>query len=648
MQETSENPSERGSQTRRRNVFAETDGVSGESFSGTHPETERVQKSHRDVYGTPEQEKQEDVELWIPGPDKILPDVDRPGGRAYRDAPTRTVDVPEEIVKSTGGLFTRKGTVRAGVLAAARGAFLQRRNDASDADALEYPEGPFHDEEFYALKEEDTFIKSYQGFAEDISRRIYKRAVPEGKPTEDEWFWTLYNRTRQSIRRSHLLESQGPATEHPDKRVRDRHGRRFELSEAVRDASDGRRVADPLPYVRCTGPKPESRSADVWTRAERAVARREKLHQVFTHGVTTSELFQKSRTASGRRYERRLQRDGQDGPGYISVGRWREEEVGRSRREKCAVRVPWIVAEIDGRGDQEKKDRDVSDRLARRLLRRLDGFVDLSEVVCSYSGNASIHIRIPDGALGCPIYRDSHTATYAIQSLFDRICGRDTELREAIDGNLFRPGHFIRAIGTVHEDTGRQVVATDGRTFLKKPAAFLFSLSEPQFEYSPPGEYPLPRRAAFSHALYALLSAPKMQAQTGGETVRQTGGESPSQKLNVQQSNVPPEGGTTDGGSYSCAQGAGGAERRRRAVERTNEGVAESQPWGTDLDPRFRGRNWASLFQAHHRLTRKKNLGVAWRSLQKWNQRNDPPLDESELRSVFKSASEWRRQQRAP
>lgn len=67
---------------------------------------------------------------------------------------------------------------------------------------------------------------------------------------------------------------------------------------------------------------------------------------------------------------------------------------------------------------------------------------------------------------------------------------------------------MIWATGSVHEGTGRQTVGTTADRFLEKPAEFLWSLSEPQFQHMPPEECPLPRRAAFVAGLSALLDAP--------------------------------------------------------------------------------------------------------------------------------------------
>jgi hypothetical protein len=521
------------------------------------------------------------------------------------------VGLTSSFVEDAGGAFTRKGTPRLEVLAAARAAFLQRKADSADTDALEFDSGA------YSLREPGTFIKSIQGFAEDVWGRVYKRSVPEGDPLDDEEFSRLYRRVQASLRRSDLLTDEGPAVPDPNKQVQDRHGKRWALSEALQDAESGRESADPPPFVRCKGDTLDTDTEDVWTRVERRVTREEDLHTEFTHAVTARELNGPRWTGDGRRFERRHAREGGNVPRYLTVGRWRPEAVDRPDRRRQAVRVPWIVAEIDGRDNRGRKDRAVSDRLARRLLRRLDAFgVDLSDVVVSYSGNASIHIRIPDGAVGCPIYQNAQAAQESIGQFFDRLCGADDALRTAIDDACFRPGQLIRAIGSTHETTGRQTVSTTGETFLEKPASFLWSLSEPQFQYSPPERFPLPRRALFVPALSALLTPTSMPSSD--RDVR----------TNVSQ--------YVSGGRGVSSGGV---------VDRLRGGVHEGEPWGMDVGrPEAVGRNWATLYFSHAVLAEQASGESAWRIVQDWNRRfNDPSLPESELRTVFEHAARFQR-----
>lgn len=532
------------------------------------------------------------------------PDVDEPHERRYRVAPVRTVALSESFVEDAGGAFTRQGTPRLEVLAAARGAYVQRKADAAKSDALTYDSG------VYTVREDGTHIKTVQGHAEDIWRRIYKRPVPEGDPLEDEAFSRFYRRVQKAVQRSDHLEDRGPAVEHPDKPVRDKHGKRWQLSGRLRKAERGREIDAPPDYIQCTDP-PEEDTAGVWSCVERHIARDESLHREFTHAVTTRRIADpenegedrrefKYFTAKGRRFERRYSREGSEAPRYVSVGRWRPEAVGRDDRHRQPVRVPWLVAEIDGNG------REHSDELARRLCRRLEEKgADLSGVLVSFSGNRSVHVRIPDGMIGCPLYRDSRTCRRKIRQFFRELCGEDRELYRHLDSALFSPNQLIRAIGTPHEKTGRRCVATTADRFLDKPPCYLWHLSERQFEYTPPERFPLPRRAGFVPALAALL-------HTEDSNPRET---------ECLTEEVP----SARGGRGR--EGVGGG----RVVEAVRGGVAEGF------------RNTSAVYVAHEMFRECPTARVAWRMLRRWNQRNDPPLPKRELRGVFEKVVRWRR-----
>jgi hypothetical protein len=494
---------------------------------------------------------------------------------------------------------------------AARAEAVQRRADAAETEVLRYGDGTV------AVRREGEHIKSIQSYAEDAWRRLYKRAVPEGDPLDDEAFHRFYRRVQKALQRSDAVENRGDAVPTGDRKHRHTHGRRFAPSEVVRDAARGRPTAPPPEATPCTAPgdfRPYGESEDAVREMERHIAETNELHRAFTHGVTAGKLNGGRRTADGRRFETRHARECDDRPHYISVGRWREDEVERVTRLSGAdravpLRVPWIVAEIDGRVGRDK-DRSRSDQLARRLLRRLETFgVDLADVVVSYSGNASVHIRIPDGVVGCPVYRSEKAASSALRRFFDRLCGDDTELRRAIDNAVLRPSQLIRAVGSIHEATDRRTVATDGRTFLEKPAYFLWHLSEPQFQYTA-HRLPLPRRASFNGPLSALLYPPKPPRS-----------DTPS-KTSVSQSLSPSTG----------------------PVARVQHGVEEGEPWGADVDgyDHAVGRNWAALIWSHYALEQAESHPTAWEAVRRWNKMNGPPLPESELRDVFERAKRYR------
>jgi len=559
-------------------------------------------------------------------PEEIEPEIDRPEGRRYRKAPIRAVGLSKAFVEEVGGPFTIHGTIRIELLVAARAAYLTRRTAASEADVLEYPVRRFRwleDIDFYAVKKTDTIIKSLQGFAEDLWIRIYKRSLPEGDPLDNDEFERLYDRTRKAIHRSEHLRVEGPAVRHPNKLVRDLHGRYLSISEELERAAHERSAFGPPQFVRCTGPKPSGKR-DPWTLVEHEIARRKAFHRDLSKAIVTSQVDGRRRTAEGRRFERSHEREGKNRPQYISVGRWRPSEVTRSDRSDCAVRVPWLVADIDppmGKGCHWCARQG---RVLLRLLRERE--LDLSHVVVAYSGNSSIHVRIPDGTFGCPLYQDGRAAAETIQRFFDRLCQGKERLRRAIDGNLCYPGHLIRVVGSLHPRTGRRVVGTDGKTFLEKPNEFLFYHAERQFEYSRPERYPLPRRASFCRPLFRLLEPKQDPLNNPSHSDNQDGG-----TTEVVRQTASPYG-----------NGSAGGADRHLVLDRVRSGVAEGGDWGTDIDPRYVGRNWAALFVAHEQLRQTGEPARAWRAVRDWNRRNEPPLDGDELKSVFEKALRFR------
>jgi len=528
--------------------------------------------------------------------------------RAYRGAFVTSTPLSAELVEEAGGITTCHGTPRLDLFFAARAEALQRKADDADADVLIY-----HDRQF-AVRRDGEHIKSIQSCAEDAWRRLYKRAIPQGDPLDHDGFHRFYRRAQKAISRTDLVENLGDAVDPQvvtDRKKRCRYGRRMKPSDAVREAARGRETAAPPEALPCTAPEDFAlygESEDAVVQMERHVAETEELHRTFTHGVTAGELNGPRRTSNGRRFETRHARGCDDRPHYITVGRWREDEVDETGDTR-AVRVSWMIAEIDGRTAGGEKDRDRSDRLARRLLHRLDAFgVDLGDVVVSYSGNASTHVRIPDGAVGCPIYRSEKAATSALCRFFDRLCGKDTKLREAIDNAILRPGQLIRAVGSIHEATGRRTVATDGRTFLDKPACFLWHLSEPQFRYTR-HRLSLPRRSAFVAPLASLLFSPES-------------GVSPSSSNRVVSQSV---------------------SGRASVVSRVRHGVGRGEPFGLDCRGRqhMEGRNWAALVYSHHALAQAETRPAAWDAVRRWNKQNAPPLQERELRGVFDRAMRY-------
>ncbi len=565
----------------------------------------------------------------LPFPDFSRTAPDRSPDRAYRSAFTRSVPLRAGYVERRSGILTRQSTPRLDLLFDSRAVHLTRKSDNASCRVFEMHSGE------RVNRRRGEFFKSIQSFTEDIWTRIYRRAVPQGNPLAHEDFHRLYRRLQKAVQRGSETFNIGPTVPNVRKRDADRFGRRWRPSENLKRAG-ANCYAEPRPFVLCTppaendadslslAPSGSSEYIDVWQQAAQHVARSQKLHRRFTHAVTCSSLYGNRYTAHGRRYERKHARVGDReaaSPRYLTIGRWRKDEVQRHDRSKCAVTVPWVIAEIDGRNDGGEKCKRVSDRLARRLLHLLkDTGVDLEDVVVSYSGNASVHVRIPHSLLGCPIYRSSRAAINALSALFDRLCGDDLELRRAIDDACFRPGQLIRAIGGIHEDTGRRTVGATGDEFLDKPCYYLWYLSEPQFQYAPL-DMPHPRGTDASTDLIKHLTlTPSYDTQ-----------HTPDHDCETLASDRAP---------------AEGARRRPKGVlRRIAEGVAEGEPWGSDIErPECVGRHWAAVFWSHKMLDEAPSTMRARTRLWSWNKQNSPRLPLQELNKVFTSVYKWRKQ----
>ena len=576
----------------------------------------------------------EQTVLHFPGFSNIEPDKDPQ--RTYRGAFVRSVPLDPSYVAARGGALTRLGTPRLDLLVDSRAVHLMRKSDNATCPVFEMHTGE------RIKRQSGAFFKSIQSFAEDVWRRVYHRAVPEGNPLEHEDFHRLYRRLQKATERGSATQNVGPAVPNARKQEADRYGRRWRPSEPLKAAA-APSATDPAPFVLCTtetashaqGSKQETKAVDVWREVEEHVARIESLHRAFTHATTAPDLRGRRYTAHGRRYELKHIREGDTktaSPRYITIGRWREDEVKRSDRSRCSVTIPWIIAEIDGRDKNGHKCRTISDRLARRLLQRLQSLgVCLSDVVVSYSGNASIHIRIPHHLVGCPVYRSSRAAIRSLKSFFDHLCGSDTDLRKAIDDACFRPGQLIRAIGSTNETTGRRVIGATGEEFLHKPSYYLWHLSEPAFHYSTL-RLPQPHTGDTCRRLLDLFVKPPKNTDTltdqDCETVNSTTFSQTPQK-------------------HPRRRGKGGLLRRIR------EGVEEGEPWGAEVGrPECVGRNWATVFWAHHVLDEAHSTAEAHRRLEAWNGRNGPALPRRELDSVFNRVRRWRAerwgQRRAP
>lgn len=130
-------------------------------------------------------------------------------------------------------------------------------------------------------------------------------------------------------------------------------------------------------------------------------------------------------------------------PRHVSVGAFKYEDV-KYIDETTPCTVPWVIL--------EPEQGDIIDRYNAtcRILEQLDSEgVDLSDVLVTFSGNKSFHIRIPQGMFGNPVFRSVETCDKALNRWayehFD----------EVLDTDLFDPRHLIRCAGSWHEEGTR-------------------------------------------------------------------------------------------------------------------------------------------------------------------------------------------------
>jgi hypothetical protein len=287
------------------------------------------------------------------------------------------------------------------------------------------------------------------------------------------------------------------------------------------------------------------------------------------------------RRPKARWWERRYAREGSERPRYRTIGQWRSRGPpttpgATSRPSEC---LGPSLRSTGGEG--RDKDREVSHRLARRLK---DFNVDLSGAVVSYSGNASIHVRISDGAVGCTIIEMPGRQRKACVVFSTTSAGKTRRS----GGRSTTPAY------TQASSSAPSVASTRPQGGIPSDARQMsFCLSPPRFCF-------FSRSRSSSTACQRLFPCPVSRIRSGALCARQPAGypqDSNDQKTNVSQSTSPQK---EDGGVGAV-------------IDRVNRGMREGEPWGPDVGrPCAVGRNWADLFVAHDVLRRSGSEESAW------------------------------------
>lgn len=608
-----------------------------------------------------------------------------PDGRPYRSGEVRGKKLPAQLVRSTG-LLSHMGTPREEWAILAIAARLSEVTEGSEADAVRY-RNVHTRTEHQVEREEDTIHKSRLSFVEDLRRRIWKKAKsPDKRELREDWPEDLrrdYDRIRHSIERleeQEYLQNEGPAVEADNELVQSLNGLRWAVQEEFRDLPDAKPQRR---FVRCTGPEPEiDRSAlhfDVLDSLERIVAYRESLHEQFTAGWKAEQpegdWTPHTAKADARRSHQWTARNGTSHPQYISVGRWRTEEIEEDATER-AVTMPWVVFDIDAESRERcgELGSELIDRLAEHLSED-----QLEDVVCSYSGGTSVHVRVPAGLLGNPVFKSADAAARALSEFADELCGPDSELRAAIDDRLFHPRQLVRMIGSTYAADTDAPDCSSWRPWLIRRL-----LTRPQVQDRAHAAELADQVLDFLHRRHLHIddvtlrfsgtrpvtiedapdqtpNANRVVACTGTEYLRhgaeplwarsECGAHQPFElpdpseaEYSPQLANLLNDGRGAGSTPHPCTRKKSDASsvakqpvtgEYARALKVTREG----EKWGRDVNkPSLVGRNRAALTVSLYKLT---HSTTPWQDVQAWNRGMAEPLPEPELKKTFRSAERY-------
>lgn len=401
------------------------------------------------------------------------------GKRQHYDKPTSDLvgsTLPREVVEGIG-FRTRKGNIRYDLCHLARAYHLYTRyKDVTEP--LTYRQG------VVVEQHELEFIASIQSFAEAAYRRFFKCVLfPDntivGHPTFEQFLQSTYKDFDRRVTASSYLYDLGHAAS--DEVVmgkgRDLFGKRWSMAGCpIDEASERLKEDPPRPMVLCAPPPDEKAleadSIAVMSYCEGLVAHEYQLHRAFTHSKTWYGEGSPWRTAAWlpwqqqglRKRETRKRKER-----HVSIGAFREQEARTADpvvKQQRACIMPYLVAEIDAPDAQASMN--YADLLIQRL-KRLGA--DLSQVVVSFSGNRSFHVRIPMGMVGNPIFSSATEATRITREFFllitEGLTGAHGTLISVLDSSVFSPNHMIRAVGSIHPKTGRFCVGYSGEDYLK-------------------------------------------------------------------------------------------------------------------------------------------------------------------------------------
>lgn len=204
-----------------------------------------------------------------------------------------------------------------------------------------------------------------------------------------------------------------------------------------------------------------------------------------------------ARQARGRPHDGSLHH----GERHLLVGAWAVRHLASHAEQRANLPciVPWVVLDFD-RGDIDDAF-DAAKRVVRELLRL---GVQPQDIICAPTGGRGIHVHVPCGAFGTPLFRDSDSAKQVLGRIVEEL------VDEHVDTGVLGPTHLIRAVGSgYHRATSKRADTTPRFKQRVETTAFL-TMSLPEIEAQTrrfvSTKLPDPRSVKPVDALIALAS----------------------------------------------------------------------------------------------------------------------------------------------
>lgn len=188
---------------------------------------------------------------------------------------------------------------------------------------------------------------------------------------------------------------------------------------------------------------------------------------------------------------------------YTTVGAFKLADLTtHGPREGAPCTVPWVVLDVDRTDSSGDADLVEAHAVASQMIDELHYLgIEASRLVIVFSGSKGFHVRIPHGALGCPVYANHNQVGTLLKDALDmalekrRVTSRGrSRWVSQFDPATLNPSQPLRLIGTVHPRTKRRVVAFSGDEFMSLSLDQIVQRSAGEFEpfaLPDPGDCPV-------------------------------------------------------------------------------------------------------------------------------------------------------------